>query len=372
VEFDKENNVSERLAGAMYKQGELAEKNNDRVRAVQLYMKAVESSPDSAVAPIAQFDAASLLIKQQSLEKATALLEAFKQQYPGHKLQSQVSKKLAVLYLQGDNSEKSAVEFERIAQAGEFQPEERRDALWQAAELYQSTDNEAKVQQLLSLYVKEYPLPLAQAMEARLKLVELYGNAGDTKSQNYWRLSLIDAEKTAGKNTTARAQYLAATAALQLAVALQSIFNDIPLVPPLKESLRKKKQAMRAAIDGLEKVNGYAIEETSTQATFLTAEIYRDFSQALLHSPRPDGLEGLALEQYGLLLEEQAFPFEEKAIEFYKSNTTLVKTGTFNEWISRSYERLARLLPTRYGKQEKLDAFIEPSARLTASTTDVD
>jgi len=359
VAFDHENNLSERLAGAIYKQGELAEKNSDRVRAIQLYMQAVDSAPDSVVAPIAQFDAASLLIKSQATEKAITLLEEFKQRYPGHTLQSQVSKKLALLYLEGDNSEKSATEFEYIAQAAESNSEERRDALWQATELYQLAGNEVKARQLLSQYVSKYPTPLAPAMEARLKLVALYGNAGDTKSQNYWRLSIIDADKQAGNNTTARARYLAATAALQLALELQLIFDNIDLVPPLKERLRSKKNAMRAAIDAFEQVIIYAIEETSTQATFRSAEIYSGFSRALLDSPRPDGLQGLELEQYEFLLDEQAFPFEEKAIAYHQSNASLVKGGTFNEWIGKSYERLALLLPSRYGKQEKLVAFIE-------------
>jgi len=365
--FDKKNNISESLASAIYKQGELAEKNNDIPSAIKLYLRASESAPESAVAPIAQFDAANLLIKNQSFVSAIELLETFKQKYPNNKLQSQVSKKLAVLYLKEDHREKSAMALENFAKSGDSVREERRDALWQAAELYQSVDNDEKARFLFSQYVLEYPQPLAPAMEARINLVALYGNIGDIKSQNHWRQSIVDAEKRAGNNTTARAQYLAAISALQLAVEFHEIFENIKLVRPLKESLRKKKTAMRSAINSLERVNHYAIEKTSTEATFRIAEIYNAFSKALINSPRPRGLQGLELEQYTLLLEEQAFPFEEKAIEYYKSNTTLVKTGTFDEWVGKSFKHLSVLLPSRYGKQEKLEAFIELPAKVYSS-----
>ena len=73
----------------------------------------------------------------------------------------------------------------------------------------------------------------------------------------------------------------------------------------------------------------------------------------LSESERPGDLDAEALDQYELLLEEQAFPFEEKAIDLYKANTGRAADGVFDEWVRRSFVRLAGLMPARYAKVER-------------------
>jgi hypothetical protein len=53
------------------------------------------------------------------------------------------------------------------------------------------------------------------------------------------------------------------------------------------------------------------------------------------------------------LLEEQVFPIEEKAIDLYKVNTERAADGVYDEWVQRSFERLAGLVPARYAKVER-------------------
>ena len=59
------------------------------------------------------------------------------------------------------------------------------------------------------------------------------------------------------------------------------------------------------------------------------------------------------LEQYDLLLEEQVYPFEEKAIDLYKANANRAPDGVYDEWVKKSFERLASLMPARYSKLER-------------------
>ena len=61
----------------------------------------------------------------------------------------------------------------------------------------------------------------------------------------------------------------------------------------------------------------------------------------------------LFVEQYEILLEEQAFPFEEKAIDLFKANTDRAPNGVYDAWVQQSFERLARLMPARYAKEER-------------------
>ena len=65
------------------------------------------------------------------------------------------------------------------------------------------------------------------------------------------------------------------------------------------------------------------------------------------------GLDAAALEQYELLLEEQMFPFEEKAIDLYKANADRAPVGVYDEWVQKSFDRLAGLMPARYAKKER-------------------
>ena len=97
----------------------------------------------------------------------------------------------------------------------------------------------------------------------------------------------------------------------------------------------------------------YGVAEVTTAATFRLGEVYEQFSADLMESDRPAALEADALEQYDILLEEQAFPFEEKAIDLYKANADRAPDGVYDEWVQRSFEQLARLMPGRYAKEER-------------------
>ncbi|MET0005309.1 MAG: hypothetical protein ABW087_16995 [Candidatus Thiodiazotropha sp.] len=103
----------------------------------------------------------------------------------------------------------------------------------------------------------------------------------------------------------------------------------------------------------------YGVAEVTTSATYKIGEMYRQFGTALMESERPKGLNTDELEQYEILLEEQAFPFEEKAISLYESNIERVSSGIYDEWVKKSFNALAKLLPGRYAKQEKREAWID-------------
>ncbi len=88
------------------------------------------------------------------------------------------------------------------------------------------------------------------------------------------------------------------------------------------------------------------------------AEIYYDFSQALIESERPSGLEPSELLDYELVLEEEAFPFEERAIEVHEKNLELMTAGVYNRFTEKSLEKLAVLMPGRYAKFEESSGLI--------------
>jgi len=75
-------------------------------------------------------------------------------------------------------------------------------------------------------------------------------------------------------------------------------------------------------------------------------------------SQRPKGLSALEQEQYELAIEEQAYPFEEKAITVHESNLELISRGVYNEWIEKSLQKLAVIVPVRYAKSEEASTII--------------
>ena len=125
------------------------------------------------------------------------------------------------------------------------------------------------------------------------------------------------------------------------------------LTQPLADSLKLKKDLMEDVISAYTGASNYGVAEVTTAATFRLGEVYEQFSSDLMDSDRPTNLEADALEQYEILLEEQAFPFEEKAIDLYKANTDRAADGIYDDWVKRSFSRLAGLMPARYAKKER-------------------
>ena len=108
----------------------------------------------------AQYDAAAALIGLKDWDGAARTLEDFRQRFPNHPLQAEVGNKLAVAYLEKGNWAQAAGEFERLAATSEADPKLARDALWQAAELYEkaaTTAARARSAKAYERYLKQYP-----------------------------------------------------------------------------------------------------------------------------------------------------------------------------------------------------------------------
>jgi hypothetical protein len=140
---------------------------------------------------------------------------------------------------------------------------------------------------------------------------------------------------------------------LELAEPVRERFTVVKLTQPLADSLKLKKSLMEDVIAVYTGAADYGVAEVTTAATFRLGEVYQQFSSDLMDSDRPIELDVDALEQYELLLEEQAFPFEEKAIDLYKANADRASDGVYDDWVRKSFERLAGLMPARYAKKER-------------------
>jgi TolA-binding protein len=351
--------IVERLAASIYKQGEQKSKSGDSVAAVDDYLRVAALAPTSKVRASADFDAASLLMKEKQWDRAIAVLEDFRRNFPQSPLQADVTRNLAVAYTESNHPGQAAAEFEKIAQAPGEAPDVQREATLQAADLYDKAGNTAKSRAMLEAFVKHFPQPLNPAMEARNKLSVMTAKAGDTAARDYWLRDIIATDSAAGAARTDRSRALAARATLTLAIPAREEFRRIKLVVPLKKSLAEKRKAMEAALKAYGQAADYQVADVTTAATFESAELYRQLGKDLMSSERPKKLSKDELEQYDVLLEEQAFPFEEKAIKLHEVNAARTKDGTYDEWVQKSFSALAQLNPGRYGKVEIGEQLVE-------------
>jgi TolA-binding protein len=349
--------LNERLAASIYKQGEQARNAGRLKTAATHFLRVGQVVPSSSIRATAQYDAAAAFIALKDWKDAAPVLEDFHTRFPHHPLQAEVPAKLAAVYLEDGQPAKAAAQFEALA-AAKRDPASSRDALWQAAELYEKAGRHQSAAGVYARYVQQHPSPLAPAIEARYRLVQLAEKYGRPSDRQAWAHALVEAEKRGGRSRTDRTRYLGALCALIVAEPLAQAYHRVKLVEPLKDSLKRKKVRMQQLLDAYGVAVDYGVAEVATAATYHTAAVYQDFGKALLKSERPKGLKGEALEEYNVLLEEQAYPFEEKAIKLHEINVSRLRQNIYDEWVKKSIASLGRLVPVRYAKAEKGEAVI--------------
>ncbi len=350
--------LTENLAASIYKQGEQAKKLEKHREAANHFLRIARVTPTANIRPTAEYDAAASLIILKDWPAAATVLEGFRKRYPQNKLQSEITKKLAIVYKENGDLMASAAEFERIETETKDETL-RREALEQSAELYVKAESTKDALRIYRKYVSVFPHPVENAIETRQKIADIYKKTGNNQKHLAELKEIVQADSSAGNERTDRTRYLAANAALVLAEPSLNAFYDIKLVKPFKKNLNKKKKRMKTAIDNYNKLIDYEVSEVTAAATYQLAEIYFHFSRALMESERPGDLNDVELEQYNLVLEEQAYPFEEKAIDVHEKNIELLSIGVYNKWIEKSIEKLAVLMPARYARSEQENTFVK-------------
>ena len=348
------NELVERQAASIYKQGEQLRADGKLPEAVTTFQRVASVAPLSSVRASAQYDAAAALLALKDWAAAARQLEDFRQRFPGHALQAEVGPKLALAYTEQAQWASAAGEFERIA-ASAKDLTLARDSLWQAAEFYDKAGSRAAAQKSYERYLVQNPKPLTPALEARYRLARIAKDSGNAARELALMKEIFNADQNGGAERSDRSRYLGANAALALAEPVAQAYRTIALKEPLQKQLKLKKAKMQETLKAYAVASDYGVADVVTAATFQSATVYRDFGKALMNSERPKKLKKLELEQYNVMLEEQAFPFEEKATELHQSNARLATQGIYDAWVKRSFDALRELLPVRYGKSERVD-----------------
>jgi tetratricopeptide (TPR) repeat protein len=348
---NESQNVREKLAASIYKQGVASVELDLLEEAVDHFMRVGKIVPESLIRITAHYDAAAYLMKKKSWSKAEVILISFRKDFPAHKLAKDIPSKLIIAYENMEQWKKAAFELQNIWRFSKNK-NRQRIALYQAAEYYEKAGDVDNAMSMLKRYAHNYPKPFDAQLEAISKLEDLYLLKSDHTKRRYWLEKLIASDQDAGNSRTDRSKYLAAKASFQLADYERIEYARIELTLPLKTSLGIKKVALKRTMDAYQRTAKMEVQEFTTASTYQIAEIYGELSRDLMNSQRPSGLDELELEEYEYLLEDQAFPFEEVAINIHETNIKRSWDGLYDDWISQSIGALSKLMPARYGKKE--------------------
>ncbi len=356
VGSEEHQQITERLASAIYKHSETIIASDEKQAAVEELLRLKELTPNSPVRITAQYDAASLLIELQNWTRAIAELEELRQLYPEHELAVEFPRKLAFSYEKNEDWIHAAKEYLLLSE-NDPDLELRRESLFLAATMYENNKEFDVAITHFKSYNKFYPEPFASMMEARYKLAINYQKLNDVEKRLYWLQQLVDGESEAGNKSTDRSRWLAAWANAEYGDFYAEKFHQIALSLPLDKSLPTKNAQLEEASNRYQAAADSGIFEFVTLSAFKIGELYQNFATALRQSPRPAGLSAEEQNLYKEILEEQALPFEELAMELYQSNIDRAWEGEYNPWIGKSFAMMAQLNPTRYAKAETIVSY---------------
>ncbi len=348
----EKNDITERVAASIYKQGEAAQAAGDTRAAVGHFQRVRHVAPTASIVATAEYDAAAGLMSLNDLGAATRTLEQFRSAYPDDPRQAEVTRRLAAAYLGSARPLQAAQEFERIGRAS-GDTRLRSEALWQAAELYAKAGHAGQSTAVYIYYVEQFPQPVGAAIEARQRVAQEYKSAGKIQQWQQWLNAIITADAQAGPARTDRTRYLAARARLSLADAQNTQYRAVALRLPLNTTLDTKKRQLALTLAQYEQAAAYDVAEVTTAAAFHTAELYTHLVKTLMESERPNNLDAEALEEYNILLEDLAYPFEEQAIALHETNVERAGSGLYDAWIGKSLRALAKLVPGKYARHER-------------------
>jgi len=357
AEDEERQSVVDNLAASIYKQGEQARALEDYALAAEHFLRIKTAAPTSEIRAAAEYDAAAALIHLEDWLAAADVLEDFRKTFPENELAGEATEQLAAVYENAGELTRSAAEYERVALDAEDSAV-KREAVLVAGDLYEKAGSRNDALRVYEQYVAEFPEPIEVAVEIRQKLADAYEERHDTDAYTAELRAIVSIDAEAGAARTDRTRFLAANAALVLTEPLYDNFADLKLTQPFDKSLAEKKRRMDEALAAFESLVDYEVGGVTAAATFYMAKIYGQFSESMTQSERPAGLSAADLAEYELVIEEEAYPFEEESIAVHQKNLELMRIGVFNEWIERSLDALAVLMPGRYAKHELSGGFV--------------
>ncbi|MBI5193382.1 MAG: tetratricopeptide repeat protein [Nitrospirae bacterium] len=344
------------LAGSLYKQAEDIKAKDKKFEAAEAYERVYKTVPNSDIAPVALLDAGVLFEDASQIGRAVNSYQVLVNKYPESRYSFDAANRWGEL-MEGYKDYTEAAKIYEKASAITPDEAKKEEMLFRSVQMYEKTGNQEGYNKQYKKFEETFPKS-TKTIELTFKMASAKGAAKDLISEKELYDKVIALHKKLGASATIEATEFAAKAQVVLTDSKKASFEDLKLISPLEENLKKKQVLLKEALAGYTAAAKYRIGDVTTEAVYKMGEMLEHIKEAILNSEKPAELTTEQLEEYDIMLEEQASPFEEKAISTYEGNVRkTTEEGIYNEWSKKSYERLSKLLPARYKRVEAGERF---------------
>jgi tetratricopeptide (TPR) repeat protein len=341
--------MTDLLAAAVYKQGEARRAEDRTEEAAKLFEAVALEAPESGLAPQALYEAATLREGMHQNPEAIADFRKLTRLKPEPDLAAKAFVQLGGLYEKGGEWAQSA---DAYASASRVIPDQNAvpQLLMTAGLYFEKGGRWDEAYDALDAFAQRFP-DNPDAAEA------LYEMARVRRNQDRDRDALAIYDKIIQKYPETQ---FAAESRFEKGEEAFRELKAIRLQEPLDRTLKEKMRAMEKAVALYTEAIATRHSDVVTGSSYRLGEIFEDFKASLLAAPLPRKLTEEEREEYRFQLEEKAFPFEEKAVEAYSSNVRRIQKQSipYNEWVKKSYERLAELRPALYRRPERAERIV--------------
>ncbi len=339
------------LGASLYKQAEDLKSQGKTLEAAEAFEKVYYAVPNSDITPVAMYDAGVLFEQNKEWDKAIKTYATLFQRYPGSRYTFDALTHWAEIK---ENLRDYGMAAQVYEKAADIAPDTnlKEEVSYRVLLMYEMGKD---LNSLYNSYKKFWGrFPESRRMvDLTYKIANSRESVKDLDAAKGLYERVVSLHKKSGANATVEESVLAARAQLILSDYRKAQFEEVKLVQPLEENLKRKEDLLKEALAGYTSAAKYRISDITTESTYKMGKMLEHLRDAILESERPGELTPEQLEEYNFLLEEQASPFEEKAITVYEGNVRrIIEAGIYDPWIKKSYERLAGLLPAQYKRDE--------------------
>ncbi|MBI3608898.1 MAG: tetratricopeptide repeat protein [Nitrospirae bacterium] len=327
--------------------------------AAAAFLKVADDFPKTALAPAALSEAADLALGVGDRPGAKRIWTRLLGDYRDSPQSVPALRQLAVLAVQEGEVAKALDWYEALAARNDAPT--RDEIVWTMADLAEGARLWPRAERALVSLAERSDLATPLSLQAGFRAANTISRQGRSAEARQRAEATLDryrawrAQRAIGTELTP-ADALAATALLDLADRRAAACVAVRLSDPLEHTLAEKRTALNLALDTYAEAADLKIAGVTTASTHKIGMLLDDFLAALLGSERPRELTPEQLEQYTILLEEQAAPFEERAVAAYETNVRRAQElGVYDEWVAKSFERLAVVRPARYKRPERAE-----------------
>lgn len=342
-------------ASALYQRATKDRRDGRNMDAITEFVRVASDYPLTSLAPVALADAAQLNESAGRAAEATALWRRVVDAYPGSTEALTALRRLAASSQASGDLTGAMTWYDRLSARSDAAT--RDEVAWTVATLAEQTRDWSRAERTLGGLAARPDLPLSQTVEAGFRAARAAEQQGRTAASETFRDTALTRYRTGrGQDPPAAltpADVLAAHALVEIGDQRAASCAAIRLREPLERALAEKRSALNAALDAYAEAVAIKAPDTTSAGTHKIGLALDEFFRALLDSEPPANLTTEQLEHYRFLLEEQAAPFEERAVSAYETNVRRAQElALFDDWIGRSYDRLAALRPARYRRPE--------------------